>query len=117
VLISGPYDLGVGTEVAEKQNIGDDRAEYASRPALPGILKIDIPIVWATQNPRRIVEQSERLRDLRCSAARCPQAAVLTGRLDPAAALSDDPPDRNLAEAMLGFVRSIRTVDYTPDIP
>jgi acetyl esterase/lipase len=110
VLVSGIYRPGEDADAAEKAYFGADASKYEERSALPGILKIETPILlaWSALDPPRLVAQGEKLKQLLCnSATHCPHTTVLRNRESLASVFAVDAPGASLAEPTLELVREI----------
>jgi acetyl esterase/lipase len=70
VLVSGIYRSGSDAGKDEKSYFGTDASKYDERSALPGLLKVELPIVlaWSAQDTPRLVTQGEKLKALLCGA-------------------------------------------------
>jgi acetyl esterase/lipase len=110
VLVSGIYRPGEDADAAEKAYFGADASKYEERSALPGILKIETPMLlaWSALDPPRLVAQGEKLKQLLCnSATHCPHTTVLRNRESLASVFAVDAPGASLAEPTLELVREI----------
>jgi acetyl esterase/lipase len=110
VLVSGLYRPSADASADEKSYLGADTSKYAERSALPGILKLEIPMVlaWSAADPPRLVAQGEKLRELLCnSPAQCPHTTVLRGQEGLASLFEPDAPGEGLAEPIRELVREI----------
>jgi len=113
VLVSGVYRSGPDASADEKSYLGNDTSKYDERSALPGILKVEVPIVlaWSVQDTPRLVAQGERLKALLCDAEHCPRTKILGKREDSLASAFglDNGADANLVDPTLQLVREIET--------
>jgi acetyl esterase/lipase len=113
VLVSGIYRSGSDAGEDEKSYFGTDASKYDERSALPGLLKVEVPIVlaWSAQDTPRLVAQGEKLKALLCGAEHCPRTKILDKRENSLASAYglDDGTDPNLADPTLQLVREIET--------
>ncbi len=113
VLVSGIYRSGPDASADEKSYLGNDASKYDERSALPGILKVEVPIVlaWSAQDTPRLVAQGERLKALLCDAEHCPRTKILGKRENSLASAFglDDGAEASLADPTLQMVREIET--------
>jgi len=113
VLVSGIYRSGSDAGEDEKSYFGTDASKYDQRSALPGILKVELPMVlaWSAQDTPRLVTQGEKLKALLCGAEHCPRTKILGKRESSLASAFglDDGADANLADPTLQLVREIET--------
>jgi hypothetical protein len=113
VLVSGIYRSGSDAGEDEKSYFGPDASKYDERSALPGILKVEVPIVlaWSAQETPRLVAQGEKLKQLLCGAEHCPRTKILGKRESSLASAFglDDGADGNLVDPTLQLVREIET--------
>jgi acetyl esterase/lipase len=113
VLVSGIYRSGSDAGEDEKSYFGPDASKYDERSALPGILKVEVPIVlaWSAQDTPRLVAQGEKLKQLLCGAEHCPRTKILGKRESSLASAFglDDGADGNLVDPTLQLVREIET--------
>jgi acetyl esterase/lipase len=113
VLVSGIYRSGPDASADEKSYLGNDTSKYDERSALPGILKVEVPMVlaWSAQDTPRLVAQGEKLKALLCGAENCPRTKILDKHENSLAAAFglDDGADANLADPTLQLVREIET--------
>jgi acetyl esterase/lipase len=113
VLVSGIYRPGSDAGEDEKSYFGTDASKYDERSALPGLLKVELPIVlaWSAQDTPRLVTQGEKLKALLCGAEHCPRTEILGKRESSLASAFglDDGADANLADPTLQLVREIET--------
>jgi acetyl esterase/lipase len=113
VLVSGVYRSGSDAGEDEKSYFGTDASKYAERSALPGLLKVELPMVlaWSAQDTPRLVTQGEKLKALLCGAEHCPRTKILGKRESSLASAFglDDGADANLADPTLQLVREIET--------
>jgi acetyl esterase/lipase len=110
VLISGIYRVGADATASEKSYFGDDASKYDERSVLPGILKIETPILlaWSALDPPRLIAQGEKLKERLCSSlAHCPHTTVLRNRDNFASVFGPDGSGGSLAEPTLELVREI----------
>jgi acetyl esterase/lipase len=86
VLVSGIYRPSPDAGEGERAYLGVDASKYDTRSALPGLTRVEVPIVlaWSTVDPPHLVTQGEKLKDFLCGAGHCPRTAVLTSRDSPA---------------------------------
>ena len=113
MLVSGIYRSGSDAGEDEKSYFGTDTSKYDERSALPGILKVEVPIVlaWSAQDIPRLVAQGEKLKQLLCGAEHCPRTKILGKRESSLASAFglDDGADGNLVDPTLQLVREIET--------
>jgi acetyl esterase/lipase len=113
MLVSGIYRSGSDAGEDEKSYFGTDTSKYDERSALPGILKVAVPIVlaWSAQDIPRLVAQGEKLKQLLCGAEHCPRTKILGKRESSLASAFglDDGADGNLVDPTLQLVREIET--------
>ena len=113
VLVSGIYRSGSDAGEDEKSYFGPDASKYDERSAIPGILKVEVPIVlaWSAQDTPRLVAQGEKLKQLLCGAEHCPRTKILGKRESSLASAFglDDGADGNLVDPTLQLVREIET--------
>ena len=86
VLVSGIYRPGKDAGEGERAYLDTDASKYDTRSALPGLTRIEVPIVlaWSTLDPPRLVTQGEKLKEFLCGAGHCPRTAVLASHDSPA---------------------------------
>jgi acetyl esterase/lipase len=113
VLVSGIYRSGSDASEDEKSYFGPDASKYDERSALPGILKVEVPIVlaWSAQDTPRLVAQGEKLKQLLCGVEHCPRTKILGKRESSLASAFglDDGAGGNLVDPTLQLVREIET--------
>jgi hypothetical protein len=113
VLVSGIYHSSSDAGEDEKSYFGTDTSKYDERSALPGLLKVEVPIVlaWSAQDTPRLVAQGQKLKQLLCGAEHCPRTKILDKRESSLASAFglDDDTDANLADPTLQLVREIET--------
>lgn len=109
VLVSGIYRASADASAEEKSYFGADTSQYDQRSAFPGILDIETPLLlaWSTQDPPRLVAESETLKQRLCnSETHCPHTTVLGYRESLASMFADKSGD-GLARPTLELVREI----------
>lgn len=109
VLVSGIYRASADASAEEKSYFGADTSQYDQRSAFPGILDIETPLLlaWSTQDPPRLVAESETLKQRLCnSETHCPHTTVLGYRESLASMFADESGD-GLARPTLELVREI----------
>lgn len=113
VLVSGVYHSSPDAGDDERSYFGTDASKYDERSALPGILKVEVPIVlaWSAQDTPRLVTQGEKLKALLCGVEHCPRTKILEKRENSLASAYglDDGADANLVDPTLQLVREIET--------
>jgi acetyl esterase/lipase len=110
VLVSGIYTPDPNADPAEKSYFGADPSKYPQEAALPGILDVETSILlaWSAQDPARLIEQGEKLKELMCNApAHCPRTTVLPRRDNLASIFASDASGGSLAQSTLELVREI----------
>jgi len=110
VLVSGLYRLSSDASADEKSYLGADASKYDERSALPGILRLEIPLLlaWSTADPPPLVAQGETLKELLCnSPTQCPHLTVLRNREDLASLFGPDASGGSLLEPIQELVREI----------
>jgi acetyl esterase/lipase len=113
VLVSGIYRSSPDAGDDERSYFGNDASKYDEKSALPGLLKVEVPIVlaWSAQDTPRLVTQGEKLKALLCGAEHCPRTKILGKRESSLASAFglDDGADESLADPTLQLVREIET--------
>ena len=102
VLVSGIYRPTPDGGEGEKSYFGADPSKYDSEGALPGLTRIDVPLVvaWSQDDVPRFVAQGEKVKDALCSAGHCPRFALLTKRGSPASVFDLDGAGGDLHERL-----------------
>ncbi|MBV8924182.1 MAG: carboxylesterase family protein [Bradyrhizobium sp.] len=92
VLVSGIYRPDSDATDGEKSYFGTDAGKYEGESALPGLTRIDMPLVvaWSTMDAQRLVAQGEKLKDLLCASGHCPRTALLSKPSSPASVFDLD---------------------------
>jgi acetyl esterase/lipase len=92
VLVSGIYRPDSDPGQAEKSYFGSDASKYDGESSLPGLTKIDVPLVvaWSQVDAQRFVAQGEKLKDMLCGAGHCPRTALLSKASSPASVFDLD---------------------------
>jgi acetyl esterase/lipase len=92
VLVSGIYRPANDGGDGERSYFGNDASKYNDRSALPGLVKIDVPLVvaWSRADQPRLVAEGEKLKDLLCDAGHCPRAVLLSKPSSPASVFDLD---------------------------
>ncbi len=100
VLVSGIYRPGTDAGEGERAYLSVDASQFDTRSALPGLTKVEVPIVlaWSTADPPRLVTQGEKLRQFLCEAGHCPRTAVLTSHDSPASIFETGGAKESLAD-------------------
>jgi acetyl esterase/lipase len=102
VLVSGIYRPGSDGGDGEKSYFGNDASKYDGESALPGLTKIDVPLVvaWSLADAPRFVAQGEKLKDVLCNTGHCPRTAVLSKAASPASVFDLDGSGSDLHERL-----------------
>jgi acetyl esterase/lipase len=100
VLVSGIYRPGADADDGEKSYFGGDTSKYDGESALPGLTKIDLPLVvaWSPADAPRFVTEGEKLKELLCSVGHCPRFALLNKPGSPVSVFDLDGASRDLHE-------------------
>jgi acetyl esterase/lipase len=111
VLVSGLYSPEAVTGAAEKSYFGNDTSKYNDRSALPGILRVEAPIVlaWAKADAPGLVAQGEKLKTELCTAGHCPRTILLGDDDGISSALASDEPNKGLPAQIKEIVRELET--------
>jgi acetyl esterase/lipase len=109
VMVSGVYRPTPDAGDGEKSYFGTDTSKYDSQSALPGLIKLDVPLLvaWAQTDAPRLVTQGEKLMDLLCGAGHCPRFALLTKPGSPASVFDLDGAGGDLHERLRQLIGQI----------
>jgi acetyl esterase/lipase len=109
VLVSGIYRPDSDPSEGEKSYFGADTSKYDGESALPGLTKIDVPLVvaWSQADAKRFVAQGEKLKDILCSAGHCPRSALLSKASSPASVFDLDGTSADLHERLRQLIGQI----------
>ena len=109
VLVSGIYRPDSDPGEAEKAYFGSDTSKYDAESALPGLTKIDVPLVvaWSSVDARRFVAQGEKLKDILCGAGHCPRFALLSKASSPASIFDLDGASADLHDRLRQLIGQI----------
>jgi triacylglycerol lipase len=108
VLISGRYDLELGeVERTTEAYYGTDRAGYAARSAMAGMLAARLPVflAWAELDPPMFLAQAGHLAAALCGAGRCPQRMPLPQHSHMSEVYAIGTADTSLTQPLLAFLR------------
>jgi acetyl esterase/lipase len=109
VLVSGIYRPDSDPGEAEKSYFGTDVSKYDSQSALPGLTKIDMPLViaWSQVDAQRFVAQGEKLKDILCGTGHCPRTALLSKASSPASVFDLDGTSADLHDRLRQLIGQI----------
>ncbi len=109
VLVSGIYRPDNDPGEGEKSYFGSDTSKYDSQSALPGLTKIDVPLVvaWSTADAQRFVAQGEKLKNILCGAGHCPRFALLSKASSPASVFDLDGTSADLHDRLRQLIGQI----------
>jgi hypothetical protein len=109
VLVSGTYRPDSDPDQAEKSYFGSDASKYDGESSLPGLTKIDVPLVvaWSQVDAQRFVAQGEKLKDILCGAGHCPRTALLSKASSPASVFDLDGASADLHERLRQLIGQI----------
>ncbi len=109
VLVSGIYRPDNDPSEGEKSYFGSDTSKYDSQSALPGLTKIDVPLVvaWSTADAQRFVAQGEKLKNILCGAGHCPRFALLSKASSPASVFDLDGTSADLHDRLRQLIGQI----------
>jgi acetyl esterase/lipase len=109
VLVSGIYRPGDDADDGEKSYFGSDTSKYQGQSVLPGLTKIEMPLVvaWSPADAPRFVSEGEKLKDTLCSAGHCPRFALLNKPGSPGSVFDLDGASRDLHERVRQLIGQI----------
>jgi acetyl esterase/lipase len=109
VLVSGIYRPDSNPGEAEKSYFGNDASKYDSESALPGLTKIDVPLLvaWSQVDAQRFVAQGEKLKEVLCGVGHCPRTALLSNASSPASVFDLDGTSADLHERLRQLIGQI----------
>lgn len=109
VLVSGIYRPDSDPPDGEKSYFGTDASKYDGESALPGLTRIDVPLVvaWSQADARRFVVQGEKLKELLCNSGHCPRSALLSKPSSPASVFDLDGTSAELHERLRQLIGQI----------
>lgn len=109
VLVSGIYRPDSDPGETEKSYFGSDTSKYDGESALPGLTKIDMPLViaWSQVDAQRFVAQGEKLKDVLCGAGHCPRTALLSKASSPASIFDLDGASPDLHDRLRQLIGQI----------
>ncbi len=109
VLVSGIYRPDSDPGAAEKSYFGTDASKYDGQSALPGLTKIDLPLVvaWSQADAQHFVTQGEKLKDVLCGAGHCPRTALLSQPSSPASVFDLDGTSADLHDRLRQLIGQI----------
>jgi acetyl esterase/lipase len=92
VLVSGIYRPDSNSGDGERSYFGSDVSKYDGQSALPGLTRIDVPLVvaWSSVDQPRFVAEGEKLKDVLCGVGHCPRISLLTKPSSPASVFDLD---------------------------
>ncbi|HEX3503719.1 MAG TPA: carboxylesterase family protein [Xanthobacteraceae bacterium] len=109
VLVSGIYRPDSDAGDGEKSYFGSDASKYDGESALPGLTKIDVPLVvaWSSADAKRFIVQGEKLKDILCGAGHCPRSALLSKASSPASIFDLDGTSADLHDRLRQLIGQI----------
>lgn len=109
VLVSGIYHPTTDVGEGERAYFGNDTSTYDSRSAIPGLTKVEEPILlaWSSADAPSFIAQGEKLKKQLCNAGHCPRTAILTRRGSPASVFDLDGESANLHERLRQLIGQI----------
>jgi acetyl esterase/lipase len=109
VLVSGIYRPDSDASEAEKSYFGTDASKYDGQSALPGLTKINVPLVvaWSQVDAQRFVTQGEKLKGVLCDAGHCPRTALLSQPSSPASVFDLDGTSADLHDRLRQLIGQI----------
>ena len=109
VLVSGIYRPDSDPGEAEKSYFGSDTSKYDGESALPGLTKLDVPLVvaWSSVDAQRFVAQGEKLKNILCGAGHCPRFALLSKASSPASVFDLDGTSADLHDRLRQLIGQI----------
>jgi len=109
VLVSGIYRPDSDPGEAEKSYFGSDTSKYDGQSSLPGLTKIEVPLVvaWSKVDAHRLVAQGEKLKDILCGAGHCPRVALLSKASSPASIFDLDGASADLHDRLRQLIGQI----------
>jgi acetyl esterase/lipase len=109
VLVSGIYRPDSDPSEGEKSYFGSDTSKYDGESALPGLTRIDVPLVvaWSTVDAQRFVAQGEKLKSTLCGAGHCPRSALLSKASSPASVFDLDGSSADLHDRLRQLIGQI----------
>jgi triacylglycerol lipase len=110
LLVSGLYDLSRSEATGGiAAYFGGDRAAYAARSAVAGLVAARLPVLlaWAELDPPDFVEQAEVLATALCRAGRCPRRLALPRHSHMSEVYAIGTADTSLTAPLLAFLRGV----------